>query len=432
MGNSVTGVPEEKMNLRVAFCNYRYFVSGGPERYLFSLKEVLEQRGHLVFPFSVAYEQNRATPYSRYFVSPPARPDQVYFRDLTLSLPQKVRFGLNTVYSLETRRKMEAFLKAEKPDLVHTFQINTYLSYSLLDACYRMNVPVVSRLSTFQLICPMELFFRDGTVCEACKKTMLSAVRYRCVQGSLPASMLRVAGLSLFRWTRFFRKINAFMVPSRFLGEKMAAYGFPRGRIHHIPSFMDTNELRPVYKNERYILYFGRIAPEKGVMELVRAYEGLKPGRALKIVGDIGSREGQRVMDYVRTRKISGIVFHDFMSLENLRTVIQGAVFTVCPSIWYENTPMSVYESLALGKPVIGSRLGSLPEQIQEGRTGLLFEPGDTEDLMGKMDFLLSNPRSVVEMGKEGRRIMEKKHSPDVHYRAVHRLYGHVLKSSRG
>jgi glycosyltransferase involved in cell wall biosynthesis len=425
-------VPEERVNLRVAFCNYRYFVSGGPERYLFSLKDVLEQRDHQVLPFSVAYEQNRATPYSRYFVSPPGRPDQVYFRDLTLSFPQKVRFGLNTVYSLETRRKMDAFLRAENPDLVHTFQINTYLSYSLLDACYHRGVPVVSRMSTFQLICPMELFFRDGKVCEACKKTILSAVRYRCIQNSLPASLLRVAGLGLFRWTRFFRRINAFMVPSRFLGEKMVEYGFPRGRIHHIPSFLDTREIRPVYKNQGYILYFGRIAPEKGVMDLVRAYERLKPRQSLKVVGDIGSPEAQRIRSYVKNRGIPGITFYDFMDMERLRKVIEGALFTVCPSIWYENTPMSVYESLALGKPVIGSRLGSLPEQILEGRTGLLFQPGEADDLAEKMAFFLSHSRSAVEMGKEGRRMIEEKHSPDVHYRAVHRLYRHVLKSRRG
>ena len=413
--------------MKIVFCNYRYFVSGGPERYLFSLKSLLESNGHQVIPFSVAYRNNQNTPFGRYFVSPPGKSDQIYFTDLDLSPLGKLRFALNSIYSLQTKRKLGALLDAEKPDLVQTFQINTFLSYSVIDACWERGIPVVSRMSSFQLMCPMEHFYRDDRVCEACRTSLSQAVRYRCVHHSMAASLVRVMALTVFRGRGMAHKTGLFISPSQFLKEKMIEYGFDPDRIVHVPSFVDTDRLSPRYDSDGYILYFGRITREKGVMDLVKAFERLKPGLPLKIIGNIDTDEGGRIRDYVREKNIPGIEFDRFQSLDRLQQAIRGALFTVCPSRWYENTPLSVYESFALGKPVLGARIGSIPEQIAEEETGLLYEVGNDEDLARKMDRLLSIRQNLGEMGKRARRAVEKNHSPAVHYERIQGVYSQVL-----
>jgi len=423
--------PDEK-GLRVVFCNYRYFVSGGPERYMFSLGEVLESHGHSIIPFSVAYKQNLPTPYSKYFVSPPGADDQVYFKDLNLSLSRRLKFAMNSIYSLEARKKMAALIKSERPDIIQNFQINTYLSYSILDACYKYRVPVVSRMSTFQLMCPGELFFREDSVCEACKQSLLNAIRYRCVQDSYAATTVRVLTMALYDIMNIYKKISAFIVPSRFLQIKMKEYGFPGSKVFHVPSFVNVDRFVPEYRNKGYIVYFGRIVREKGVLDLVKAYEKLNPKNSLKIIGDYHSREGKRIRDYVNKKNIRGIEFYDFMPLEQLQSVIQHSMFTVCPSIWYENTPLSVYESLAWGKPVIGARIGSIPEQIEDGKTGLLYEKGNPDDLAEKMHFLLTHSNRLPDMGAEARQSVEERYSPEVHYEKLIRIYSRVRETVRG
>jgi glycosyltransferase involved in cell wall biosynthesis len=413
--------------MKIVFCNYRYFVSGGPERYLFSLKSLLESNGHQVVPFSVAYQKNQDTPFSHYFVDPPGKSDQIYFTDLNLSLLGKLRFAANSIYSLEAKRKLGALLDAEKPDLVQTFQINTFLSYSVIDACWERGIPVVSRMSSYQLLCPMEHFFRDDRACEECRTSLWPALRYRCVHQSGAATLARVMALTAFRKRGMAKKTGLFVSPSKFLMGKMVEYGFDKDKIVQVPSFVDTDRFSPRYDSDGYILYFGRITREKGVMDLVRAFERLKPDLPLKIVGNIDTSEGRRIRDYVQEKNIRNITFDHFQSLDRLQEAIRGAMFTVCPSRWYENTPLSVYESMALGKPVLGARIGSIPEQIKEGETGLLYEVGDPEDLALKMDKFLSMRLALGDMGRAARKTVEQNHSPAVHYERIRKVYSRVL-----
>jgi hypothetical protein len=92
--------------MKIVGCNMRYFVSGGPERYIFGLKKILESHGHEFIPFSVAYQRNEPTPFQKYFVAPPGDPAQIYFKDLALSLAQKLKFGLNAIYSFDAKKKL--------------------------------------------------------------------------------------------------------------------------------------------------------------------------------------------------------------------------------------------------------------------------------------------------------------------------------------
>jgi len=395
---------------------------------MFSLIDLLGKNGHETIPFSVAYNKNRETKYSRYFVSPPGDPDQVYFSELQLSFLRRLRAAMNVVYSFEARRKLEWLLRDKKPDMVQTLQIPTVLSFSLIDGVKRYGLPVVSRLSNYQLLCPTEHFLRNDRVCEACEKSLLWAIRYKCARNSIPLSTLRVLALGIHRLKKTYDKIDCFVVPSQFLRSKMIENGFPRSKVEYLPSFIDTHAFQPSYQSSNYIVYSGRIAPEKGIPDLVKAFNKITSKVKLIIAGNYLNPEGERVRRCLEGCSMKNIEFVGYQPLDKLQTLMQNAMFTVCPSIWYENAPMSIYESYAMGKPVVGTRLGSIQEQVMDGRTGLLFEPGNIDDLADKMAYLIHHKSKLSDMGKEARGMVEAQHSPQVHYERLMGVYDKVMR----
>jgi len=415
--------------MKIVICNYRYFVSGGPERYMFSLMDLLRRKGHEIIPFSVAYANNQKSDYSAYFVTPPGSADQVYFKEMKLTPAQKVTTAINAVYSTEAKSKLETLIGDSKPDIVQTLQIHTVLSYSLFDAAYNSGVPVVARLSNYQLMCPSEHFLRNYEICEKCHESLLYGIRYRCVQHSLPASAVRVTSLYFHRLKRTFDKVNCFIVPSFFLKQKMIDYGFPEERLIRVPTFVPVSEYQPSYDFSDYIVYAGRIAIEKGVHNLIRAFSSIKSKVRLMIIGNHQSPEAEKVLNLVKDSDLSKVEFVGYQPIDMIKKIISGAMFTVCPSIWYENNPNSIYESFALGKPVIGSDLGSIREQIIDGETGLLFAPGSVDAIAERINTLIEHPEQIKRMGKTARHYVEVGHSPEVHYNQLYDVYRRVLNS---
>jgi len=413
--------------MKIVVCNYRYFVSGGPERYMFSLMELLGKKGHDVLPFSVAYSLNQESAYSHYFVDPPGHPDQVYFREMNLSPYRKMKAAINAIYSINAKRKLEKMIYEQKPDIIQTLQIHTVLSYSLFDAAHKLGVPIICRLSNYQLMCPAEHFLRDYRVCEKCHKSLLYGIRYKCVQNSLPASAIRVFSLYFNRMKNTFSHVNRFIVPSYFLKQKMIEYGYPEERVVRVPTFVPVKNFTPSYDYNDYIVYVGRIAIEKGVHHLLRAFSKIKSNTKLVVIGRRDSPEAERVFQETQDCDYHNVEFMGYQSLEKIKEIVKRAMFTVCPAIWYENNPNSIYESFAMGKPVIGSNLGSIREQVVDGERGLLFEPGSTDDLAEKITKLIKNPAMVRRMGKSAREYVVTEHSPEVHYQILKQIYDDVF-----
>lgn len=413
--------------MKVVVCNYRYFVSGGPERYMLSLMDLLSNKGHQPIPFSVGYNDNIETEYSKYFVKPPADPSQVYYKELQLNALQKLRLARNAVYSNSAKRDLENLINDHKPDIVQTLQIHTVMSYSVIDAVKNCGLPVISRLSNYQLICPSENFIRDHKVCEECSKSLFNAIKYKCVQNSLQASTLRTASLWFHRVRKTFAKVDKFIVPSHFLQKKMIQNGFSEDKIDYVPSFIHASQFKPSYESDNYIVCVGRIAIEKGAHILLKAYDKVKSNTKLLMIGNYDGPESQEVLDLINGCKLKNVELLGYKPLSEIKDILKNAMFTICPTICYDNSPNSIYESFAMGKPIIASRIGSIPEQIREGQTGLLFEAGNCEDLAEKIDYLVENKSKLKDMGKESRKYVEEKHSSEVHYKKLMEIYDIVL-----
>lgn len=404
--------------MKIVIANRRYFESTGPERYLFGIKERFEQDGHEVLPFSVRYSMNRETPYAKYFVSPPGDEETLYFKDYNkkLSLTAKLGILANSIYSIEARRNLGKLLDDHGADLVYLLGIATSISPSVIDAAKSRGIPVILRASDFFIFCAEYTFMRNRATCRECETSgHIRALRYRCLQDSLSVTGARVLALYIHQWLGIYKKLDGVIAPSLCMREAFLKAGFPGEKVHHIPSFFNAPSVQPCYENDGYIIYFGRIDMDKGVENLIRAYEIGGFRAPLYIVGNSSDGEDIRLMDYVREKKILNISFLGFREKKELLPLVQRAMFSVVPSVWPDNSPNSVLEAMACGKPVIGSDTGGISEQITP-ECGILVPPCDPKALALAIDSLLSDPEKVISMGKNGRHRVEHEYTIENHY----------------
>ena len=363
----------------------------------------------------------------------PVQENAVYFREFRLTPWKALELLGRASYSFEAKRRIERLIQAEKPDIAYLLAIANFISPSVIDVFHKFQIPVVMRLSDFHLVCPAYNLFRNGQVCQECLSGELwRAVQHRCLQGSHLVSLARVLSMMVQRIIRIYEKVDIFIAPSMYLMEVMQKAGLPDHKLLHLPSFAEIPQYVPEPSAENMILYAGRLSPEKGVEILVRAYEKLKhchPHARLVIAGEI-TPEGERLQALVNELDIDGIEFTGYASKEILAQLYQAAAFSVVPSLWFENTPMSVYESQSYARAVIASRIGSLPEQVIDGVNGLLFNPGDPADLTEKMAHLLDNPHEARAMGERARERLAAEFSPERHLEQLTSLFQTLVNGS--
>ena len=415
--------------MRILLVNYRYFISGGPEKYMFNIKKMLEEKGHDVIPFSIHSSKNIETEYSKYFVEPIGSRDAVYFREVKKTPKSIWQMFTRSVYSFEVKKAIQREIKDVKPDLVYVIHFVNKLSPSVIIGAKELGVPVVLRLSDYFLLCPRFDFLSQKQVCEEClNKGYKSCVKKKCVQGSTLASLIRVFSMKIHKMIRIYDKVDAFVTPSLFLKRKLVDSGFLENKIYCIPTFTTGSGNSKETRIGTYGLYFGRLTEEKGIATVIKAYEKM-PEKQLKIMGDDTTDEGERLKKYVKEKGIENIEFLGFKNGTELETVIRNARFTLIPSIWYDNLPNTALESFLYSKPVIASNIGSLPELVVDGENGYLFVPGNADDLADKIR-LLDDDEKIRIMGEKSRRFLEEKFSPESHYQDLMNLFQNVQKNN--
>lgn len=405
--------------MRILAVNKFYHIRGGSDRYFFELARLQEGKGHQVIPFSMHHERNRSTPYAPFFVS------RIEFFEDGRAL-HSLRAALRVLYSWEAGQNICRLVEATKPEIAHLHIICHQISPSILPSLKRYGLPVVQTLHEYKRICPTYSLVAHGRICERCKgHRYYQAVLQRCNRGSLAASLLNCLEMYLHKSLHIYEKnIDLFITPSDFMRRKMIEFGMAGRKIVHIPNFIQASRYQPSYRYGGYFLYVGRLIEIKGLFTLLKAMKRIR-GSKLYIVGEGELRP--QLERYAIRAGMENIRFLGYRSGEELNSLIRNSMFTVLPSEWYENFPMAIMESLALGKPVIGARIGGIPELIEEGVDGLLFQPGEVEDLTVKINRLLEKKHLLAEMGKAGRDKIERKYGAEEHYRHMMELYSRVL-----
>ncbi len=404
------------------FCNKYFFLNGGTESYLHHIMNYLSAGGHTIIPFSVRYAGSWPSAYQDYFLEPPGDPDQAHLSDIRFSPANILRFLDRSTYSFEARIKLGRLLKAvDGADIAYILNIYNYMSPSIIHSFRCHRIPVVMQIGDYNLLCPSYSLLRKGKPCTLCVLgRYYYGLKHRCVKNHPAASVVRVAAMYIHRLLGLYRLVDAIVVPCQFMKEKLIEGGFPENRMYVQKYPVERRQgirKNPVESGtlpetarlkKNHIVYFGRISYEKGLDTLIDAFQKLNPPIDLYIIGRSYDGEADRLKARIRPDAESRIHFPGFQTGQALTKWIAEAQFSVVPSRWYDNAPLSIYESFLCGTPVLASRIGGIPEQVQEGVTGQMFEPDSSNDMAIKMGSMLSDKKKLVEMGIAGQTYVEK------------------------
>ena len=400
--------------LQINSCHYR---RGGADVVYLNTGDLLKQKGHEVYYFSMKDEKNLPDPNADYFAnSADAR---------NLSLLKKIELAPAFIYNREALRKLSQLLDKIKPDVAHIHLFLGKLSSSILKALKDKGVPVVATMHDYRLLCPAYLFL-DGQnkICEKCVNGFyLNCTLNKCSEGNLFQSLM----LSADAYFRKYRMnpidyIHRFIFVSDFIRKKHSSFNPAyQTREKLLYNFVpDLDKIVPTSIKGDYFLFYGRLSREKGIDTLIKAAE--KAGIRLKVVGT-----GSLFEKYIAA-SYKNIEFLGYKTGHDLSELIRLASFVIVPSEWYENNPLTILEAYSHGKPVIGSAIGGIPEIIDEGKTGFLFESGNEEQLVERLfkaDRLSES--DYREMSEAARAFAQTHFHPETHYRDLMTIYSELV-----
>lgn len=403
--------------MRILTCNKYFFLNGGTERYLSLLLSALPSMGHEVIPFSVGYAGSWPSPYASFFLPPPGDPGGTHFHHIRRNPFTMLKHVERAAYSFQARQRLARLLQfVGQVDIGYLLNICNYMSPSIIDTFVARGIPVVLRLGDYHLLCASYTLLRNNLPCELCVKgNYFHGLQHRCVKNNLAASTLRVFSMYMQRWIKIWKKVSAFITPCNFMRKKLVEGGFPEERIYILQQPTDTHFIRQKCEKGNYVLYFGRISPEKGLDTLIKAYQQSGLSEQLVFIGK--SYDG--CQEYLETLILptfkDRIQFLGFIDGEELSLWVARALLTVVPSRWYDNAPMSIIESYQAGTPVLGANIGGIPELIVNNVTGKLFTPGKVEELTLSLQTLLADRVALANMGQHAMEYVQKSHSLKKH-----------------
>jgi glycosyltransferase involved in cell wall biosynthesis len=394
--------------------NNYYYPRGGAEVVFLEHNRAFQEHGWNVVPFSMSHQKNLESKWDKYFVEEIEYGENYSFGELIRKIPK-------TIYSFEARRKLDELLSVKRPSIAHAHNIYHHLSPAILGLLRKRGIPVVLTVHDLKIACAAYNMLAQDGVCERCKNgRVYNVILHRCIKNSLPLSGIVMLENVLHRILRsYVKNVNVFISPSLFYIRKLADWGFDVSSFVHVPNFVDVVDVVPGVTTGKSFLYFGRLSKEKGISTFIKA--AVKASVPVWIVGDGAEERSIRTL----SEELGGnIKFFGFLSGEKLHNVIRSSRAVVLPSEWYENAPVSVLEAYALGKPVVGARIGGIPELIRDGETGYTFESGSVDDLASTLETVRDLPDSKIdEMGKYGRNWVEKEFTLKLYVQRVQQIY---------
>lgn len=394
--------------MKILLCNKFFFLNGGSERVFFQERDFLVERGNNIVDFSMQDERNIFSPFSSFFV-----PNINYLN--VKGGGNKIKQAASFIHSTVAVKSLTRLIKQEKPEIAHLHNIYHQLTPAIIPVLKKHRIKVVLTLHDYKLICPSYLALKNGTICTDCEgKHFFKPFTKNC-QNSRSHGLLLALEAYWHQWRKSYNDVDCFIAPSHFLLE-LTSKRIPSSKIKMLRNGIDVTEYRPNYNDDGYVLYFGRLTKEKGIETLLKAHDESSNCLPLKVVGT-GPAEKQLQRLFPRTE------FLGFKNGKTLNDLISNAAFVVVPSEWYENCSMVVLEAMALGKPIIGSDIGGIPEQIEDGTSGFLFEMGNVRQLAQKMRILSDNPNMRSAMGKAAREKLERKYSLQSHCEDLLSIY---------
>lgn len=401
--------------MRILLINKFHYKKGGAEKAYFDTARILAENGHEIAFFSMEHPSNESTPWSKFFVS------QVEYLNEKQSFFSKAKIGLRIIWNFEASQKLEVLIKEFKPDIAHLHNTYHQLSPSILWTLKKHGVPIVMTLHDYKAVSPNYNLFVRGKIWAHTSGWL--AVMDRVVKDSFIRSLNCAVEIWLHRLIRSYHLVNRFIAPSHFLIEMYRKLGFHHD-IAYVPQPLSPFPSKP---NEfgvgNFFLFVGRLSGEKGVQLLLEAFHQL-PEEKLVIVGT--GPDEEKLRQYQKDHHLANVTFAGYQTGVALDDIFRGAKAFLLPSVWYENMPYVMLEAFGFGKPVLGSNLGGIPERIETGNNGFLFEAGKVPGIIQAIQSF--NTSNQVELSQNAWESIGSLHE-ETYYQELQKVYQEVLTS---
>ncbi|MGL4994247.1 MAG: glycosyltransferase [Bacteroidales bacterium] len=393
--------------MKIILINKFYYPRGGDCIYTLNLEKLLRDSGHEVAIFASDYTDNYSSEWSSYF------PSSIDFSGGIIS---KFKAAGRAVCGNDVKIKFESLLDSFKPDIVHLNNIHSYISPIVAEISKSRGIPVIWTLHDYKLICPSYSCLCRGDVCERCFSDKSQVLRKRCMKGSLPASL--IGYIEALNWSkeRIEKSTDLYICPSRFMKNKMIQGGFKESKLIHLSNFAPELPKLELDKSD-YYCYIGRLSPEKGVKTLLEAAK--KINKPLVIIG------GGPLLEELKAQYSSSLItFTGALDPQRALDIVSKARFSVTPSEWYENNPLSIIESLCMGTPVLGADIGGIPELIEDRGNGLTFTSRNVDDLKLKIQEMYSISFDNEDIASKAMVRFDKEN----YYNELIKIYNNILR----
>ncbi len=411
---------------------------GGGERYVFSVSKLLEEKGHTVIPFSMQAEENnvgtgqcpvRVNKYSKYFVD--------YIDLHKFSIKNIIKF----FYNYDAIRRLKKLIKEEQPDIAHLHNIAHQLTPAIINLLKKNNIKVVQTLHDYKMICPNAKLYNKNGNCQKC----LGGKYYNCflnacMHDSRTKSFLGMLEAYFYKnINKVYDQVDLFIAPSQFMRDINIKFGIPKNKIKVLYNFLSDEWLNKFVETHRgasvhdrgddkYILYFGRLSKEKGIDTVLEALQNIKSKNIKFLIAGSGPAEKEIRNKISELNLFDQVSLLGFKSDQELSELITNAKAIMMPSLWSENMPYSLLETLVMGKIVIASQVGGMPELITDQYNGYLYKAGDQLELAKKIDKLVDLDQEKLQ--KMTRKAQEKIKflNSKAHYSDLFNIYKKILK----
>jgi glycosyltransferase involved in cell wall biosynthesis len=372
---------------------------------------MLEERGHAVTPFAIQDKRN-------------IYPDKDFPRGLDLENASALNI-FHFLYSREARSKLRMLLDSKQFDIAHLHIYYGQLSSSILEPLRDAGIPIVQTLHDFKAVCANSALMANSQFCDDCAgQHHWRAVVKRCNRGSIIRSAVSATEAYFSQWLGAVDLVDQFITVSDYQKNQLVRLGLPEKKITTIYHSVQGDNLE-ASKGE-YFLFVGRLVKEKGIYDLLTAYQRLgKDAPPLKIVGDGPEQAGlmQLLADTALNVEMLGQ-----KSGDELKKLYRNAICLINPSRYNETFGLTLIESYACGKPVIASRKGGMVEVVVDGKSGFLFTSGAIDEIAERMQYFIDQPDKAIEMGRFGRGLVDEKFNPDTHFTELMQVYKKAVR----
>ncbi len=412
--------------MRVLLAHKFWKKVGGAEAYFQDVIRILESNGHEVMAYSTIFD-------------PGGGKDIFKVNDQKVKLGHYVdylngniikRFGRipATIYNKKNKEEFRQLLREFKPDIVHVFAIYVTITPSILEVCKEEGVPVVMSCNDYKHLCPNYRLFHHGHICEDCKGgRFYMAILNNCCKHSIGVSIASAVESYYHDYKDIFRKnVKTFLFESEFMLNKTREFWDGKEfNTAFLGKPFDATAIKASGVYGDYILYMGRLSDEKGVDILIKAMQ-LVPSAKLKIAGD--GNYMSRLKQLAKELGCDNVEFLGMVVGDELKKTISESLCVVVPSLWYENFPYVMTEAFAMGKAVIGSDKGGIPEYIKHGKNGFVYHSNNVNELSECIRSICSDASVPVSMGAEAKSMADEMFNDPVFYNRLIKIYQDAIR----